>query len=332
MEVNEKEKSIKTNVRKRELLYKLNRTQEADEMVLNAANHKNELRNLLQVKEVREFYNTLQLSLRKGFIVGGTLEVPELVQDRLRDLLTIYSGLYSEVQVVPVGTDGRVLVSVGEAEAKWDEVKISLEELQSSIDLIEMEDIRLGGYIPISNGVLDDSVVNMVLYLEELLVKALALGIDNGIINGVGDYVSVYEPIGVLKNLPVENVVTKSFTLSNILSQISLIGTGSKDDIGEVIAVMKRKTYYKDILPLANPVLPYPNINSIRVKFSAAIADDTIIIGDFKEYILAERNSIRIEQSTDQLFLEDQTVFKIIGRYDGKPHINNAFVKIVKGV
>ena len=45
---------------------------------------------------------------------------------------------------------------------------------------------------------------------------------------------------------------------------------------------------------------------------------------------MAERNQIRIEQANHQRFLEDQTIFKIVGRYDCKPHNNKAFVKIIK--
>ncbi|MFB6467660.1 phage major capsid protein [Cytobacillus sp. Hz8] len=320
-------------LKKRELLYKLklNRAMEADGIMLNETNRRIELRNLLQIQEVREFYNNLQLSLRANQIIGGSLAVPEMVQDRIRGLLSKYSGLYDEVQVVPVGTDGRVLVSVGEAKAKWESVTTTLEELQSSIDLMEMHDIRLGGYIPVSNGTIEDSLIDMVIYLEELLAKAVAYGIDDGIINGVGDHESIFEPTGLLMNLPPENIVTIPFTLTDILSQISLIDTGKKDDIGEVAAVMKRKTYYKDIMALANSSLPYPNINGLRVKFSGAVSDDTLILGDFKEYILAERNGLRIQQSEHQFFTDDLTVFKAVGRYDGQPHIQRAFVKIVKG-
>ncbi len=195
-----------------------------------------------------------------------------------------------------------------------------------------MNDIRLGGYLPIGKGTLEDSVIDTAMYVEEILAKAMGYALDNGILNGVGDYEKVFEPIGILMNLPESNILNTEFTVPNILSSISLIDKGNKADIEEVVAVMKRQTYYKGILPIINNILPYPNINGIRVKFSAAVGDDEIILGDLKEYILEERNQIRIEQSDHQRFLEDQTIFKIVGRYDGKPHNNKAFVKIIKSV
>lgn len=316
-------------LKKRELTHQLKRNRMEDIPMMS--NRRNEMQRLLQVKEVREFYDKLQMALR-GQAITGNLEIPELVEDRIKELLSTYSGLYDEVQIVPIGDEGRAVIGVGEPEAKWNEITTTLEELQASIDLLEMEDIRVGGYVLTGNAVIKDSIIDMALYLEELLVKALAYGLDDGMINGQGDYTSVFEPVGILMDLPDENDVSAPFTVKDILSKIELIDTSDKKDVGEVVAAMKRKTYYKDILAISNNALPYPNINGLRVKFSGAVADDEIILGDFKEYILGERNRMMIERSTDALFLDDQTIFKIVGRYDGKPHNNGAFVRITKEV
>ena len=194
---------------------------------MNKMQRSSQLKELLRDKEIAKFYDEMQISLREGHIIGGVLNIPEVVRDRIKDLMAMYSGFYDEVQVVPVGIDGRVFVSIGEAIAKWNDVVVSIEELESSIDLLEMEDIRVGGYLPVSNGVLKDSVIETAMYIEELLAKAMGLAIDNGILNGDGnsgeDAVKVYEPIGILKNLPASNIVTTEFTVPNILSKISLM-------------------------------------------------------------------------------------------------------------
>jgi len=303
---------------------------------MNKMQRRSQLKELLRNQEIAKFYDEMQISLREGHIIGGALNIPEVVRDRIKDLMAMYSGFYDEVQVVPVGVDGRVFVSIGEAIAKWNDVKVSLEELNSSIDLLEMEDIKVGGYLPVSNGILEDSVIDTAMYIEELLAKAMGYAIDNGILNGVGDNTGdspvLYEPIGILKNLPISNIVTTEFTAPKILSSIGLIDKGKKDDIGEVVAVMKRQTYYQDILPITTNVLPYPNINGIRVNYSTAVGDNEIILGDLKEYILAERSGIIINMSEHQRFLQDQTIFRVVGRYDGKPHNDKAFVKLIKQI
>jgi HK97 family phage major capsid protein len=133
-------------------------------------------------------------------------------------------------------------------------------------------------------------------------------------------------------NLPVENTVSIPFAVNDILSQISLIDIGDKDDIGEVVAVMKRKTYYSSILPISDNSFDYPNINGIRVKFSSAVADDEIILGDFSEYVLGDRQHLRLESATHTLFTDEITLFRLVARYDGKPHINGAFVRLSRSV
>lgn len=317
-------------LKKRQMSRQLKQMRTEDIPIMS--NRRNEMRRLLQVKEVREFYDKLQMVLR-GQAITRDLEIPELVEDRIKELLSTYSGLYDEVQVVPIGDEGRATLGVGEPKAKWDKITTTLEELQASFDLLEMDDIRVGGYLLTGNSIIKDNVIDMALYLEELLAKALAYGLDDGMINGQGDYTSIFEPVGILMNLPTENDVTAPFTVKDILSKIELIDTENKQDIGEVVAVMKRKTYYKDILAISNSSLPYPNINGLRVKFSGAVADNEIILGDFKEYILGERNRMKIARSTDgPLFVTDQAIFKIVGRYDGKPHNEKAFVRITKQV
>ena len=55
------------------------------------------------------------------------------------------------------------------------------------------------------------------------------------------------------------------------------------------------------------------------------IPDYDIVFGYFDLYLLGERAGIRVEQSRDYMFLDDQTVFKGNARYDGTPVIAEAF-------
>ena len=115
---------------------------------------------------------------------------------------------------------------------------------------------------------------------------------------------------------------------------MGLIDTGD-EEVGEIIAVMKRKTYYERVLP--QTIVPTadgrqvvqgvdrPNIAGLRVVFSNYAPADTIILGDFKKYLLSERKGVTLSTSTHVKFVEDQTVFKGVARYDGKPVRPEAF-------
>lgn len=293
-----------------------------------------ELRELLSVSkgipEIREFYSKINVLLKQRNIIGGSLVIPDMVLDRIKILVSQYSGLYDEVTVVPVQPDGRAWISVGNGKAFWKKTNESFDEITSNIDMLEMDEIKLSGYIPVDNSTLNSTMVDIALYVEELLAKSLAIGLDDGIINGQGDYATIWEPMGIIDNLDALNDVEADLTVENILSKIDLIDIGNKDDIGEVVAVMKRKTYYKKILHQVNNNLPYPNINGLRVRFSAAVPADCVILGDFKEYILAERKEIRIENSDQNRYMEEQIVYRVAGRYDGRPHNSKAFVRITQ--
>ena len=147
---------------------------------------------------------------------------------------------------------------------------------------------------------------------------------------------SVFEPRGIMLNLPATNRVVEPLeTFDNLISSpglilhnIGLITSGTKDDIGEVIAVMKRKTYYKYASTGNNSSLPYPNLNGVRVKFTPAVGDNKIILGDFKQYVMGKRRGAQIASSDQVKFTDDQTLFKVSGRFDGQPLNNAAFVEI----
>lgn len=298
-------------------------------------NKRNQVRNLLRSKEVRNFYSDVQIKLRS--ISGATtIVIPEEAEDSITELVKQYSALYSEVLMVPIGITGRVTISVDDAKTFWGNTVDVVGDLNTTLSDIELSDNKLSCHTSISNSTLEDSLINMTIYIEDLLARAIAYGFDHGVINGVGDGTSIFEPRGILVSLPELNKVTfptgsldqYAASSGHILSEIFRITSGTKDDIGEVIAVMKRKTYYKIAAAGANSSLPYPNLNGVRVKFTPAVANDTIILGDFKQYLMGKRNGIHISSSEHAHFIENQTAFKVVSRFDGKPINTAAFVEI----
>lgn len=281
---------------------------------------------LLEDEPTRDFYLSLEHSLRANHILGGQIEVPEQAMTRIKEIVKETSALYDEVLKVPVGTDGRIVIDTGEFMFTWG----ALSEVDVQPQRLEVEDLTLGGYIKVCKSALEDTTINTYEYIEAMLAETLARALDHGMINGAGDYETVLEPVGVLKNLAPTNEVTSDFTIKDLLSKVSLITQGDKKDIGEVIAVMKRSTYYTEVLPQVTTNQETPNINGVRVKFTGAVGDNTILLGDFSQYLLTERAEGKITRSDDKYFTDDQSVFKLVSRYDGKPLNMNAFVKVTK--
>ena len=64
------------------------------------------------------------------------------------------------------------------------------------------------------------------------------------------------------------------------------------------------------------------------IEVLSFLPDNVIIGGYFDLYTLAERAGTQFATSEHVCFLQDQTVFKGIARYDGAPAIAEAFVAI----
>ena len=304
---------------------------------MNEFTQRDKMQNLLINKEVRNFYSDLQVRLRNGSITRGSeLAIPDEAEDSLTELIKQYSALYSEVQMIPIGINGRATVSVDDVKATWGPSIAGLNELDSSLTAVELQDNMLGCFTSIPNSTLENTLLDMALYIEDLLAQAMAYGFDDAVINGAGDNAAVFEPRGIMLNLPATNRVGEPLeTFDNLISSpglilhnIGLITSGTKDDIGEVIAVMKRKTYYKYASTGNNSSLPYPNLNGVRVKFTPAMGDNKIILGDFKQYVMGKRRGAKIASSDQARFTQEQTLFKVSGRFDGQPLNNAAFVEI----
>ena len=298
---------------------------------------RDKMQNLLRSKPVRDFYSDLQVRLRNGSLSrGAEIVIPEEAEDSLTELIKEYSALYSEVRMIPIGIDGRAVVSVDDVKAAWSFSADILPEMDSSLTAVELADNKLGCFTSVPNSTLENTLIDMALYIEDLLAQAMAYGFDDAVINGAGDNTSVFEPRGIMLNLPATNRVVEPLgTFDNLISSpglilhnIELITSGTKDDIGEVIAVMKRKTYYKYASTGNNSSLPYPNLNGVRVKFTPAVGDNKIILGDFKQYVMGKRRGAKIASSDQVKFTDDQTLFKVSGRFDGQPLNNAAFVEI----
>lgn len=326
-----------TDIKKNRAKHDLLQTRYGSVEPMDQYTKRDKMQNLLRSKPVRDFYSDLQVRLRNGSLSrGAEIVIPEEAEDSLTELIKEYSALYSEVRMIPIGIDGRAVVSVDDVKAAWSFSADILPEMDSNLTAVELADNKLGCFTSVPNSTLENTLIDMALYIEDLLAQAMAYGFDDAVINGAGDNAAVFEPRGIMMNLPTTNQVTLTMDAmdqslvspGHILNEISLITPGTKDDIGEIIAVMKRKTYYNYAAAGANSSLPYPNLNGVRVKFTPAVGDKKIILGDFKQYVMGKRRGAQIAASDQVKFTDDQTLFRVSGRFDGQPLNNAAFVEI----
>lgn len=293
------------------------------------------IRESINIPEVRSFYEGIQSAVKEKRALSGQEQIiPEVVMARIESKIGDYSVLYNEVDVIPLSGKGRIIIDGAVPEAVWIEMDGAISELTDAFEKVELDGYSLAGYIPVPNSTLEDAIINLAAFVEDRLAKAIAKSLDKAILKGTGS--ADKQPDGVIPKVPAENKVTSNGTLGDIVTKLGLVDTDGTE--GEVIAVMSRVTYYKRIMPQlivttddGKTVVPnaaQAMIPGLRVKLSAHMDVDKIVLGAFKSYTLSERAAIRIETSRDVKFIEDQTVFKGVGRWDGKPSKPAAFAEI----
>lgn len=300
--------------------------QEVRELVRTGAYYRN--------KEVIDFYDRLK-QLRS---VGGEgLTIPQIVINRIMDIVGDYSTLYPLVDKITCSGTARILIDTDTEPADWLEQKGSVAKGDvGTITSIDFDGYKLGKATLIDEYILQDSIINVDAYVIKKLARAIAMGLDKAILNGTG--ATDKQPEGIITKLSEEHkiTITDPKNVVALAKPLALIDTG-EDATGEIVAVMHRTTYYDKILDIlavnlnggmvgAIPAFDKPNINGLRVVFNNFMEKDKILYGDFAKYTLVEREAMTVESDKSVKFLDDQVAYKGRGRFDGKPTKPTAFV------
>ena len=288
--------------------------------------------------DVVDFYEKFK-NLRA--VTGGELTIPEVVVNRIMDILGDYSNIYRLVDRIQVKGTARILIDTDTTPATWVEQNASLPTGDvGTLAYLDFDGFKVGKVTFVDNYLLQDSVINLDQYVVSKIARAIALALEISILSGTG--LAGKQPTGIIPSIPAENKVTvdgADATTSDYVKPIGLIDTGD-DVVGDITAVMRRSTYYAYFLELSInvsasgdvvgklPNLTRPDILGIPVVFSNHMDADTVLYGEFDKYTLVERESIAIDNSEHVRFVEDQMAFRGKGRFDGKPTKPEAFALV----
>jgi HK97 family phage major capsid protein len=329
------------DVKERESKTKQN--QKRDKGVVEGMNRM-QVRELLKTGEyykrsdVIEFYEKFK-NLRA--VTGGELLIPEVVVNRIMDMLGDYSNIYTLVDRIQVKGTARILIDTDTTPATWVEQSSSLPVGDvGQLAYIDFDGFKVGKITFVDNFLLSDAnYINLDEYVSKKIARAIALALDLSILSGTG--LAGKQPTGILPSIPAENRVTvpEGSPISEYVKPIGLIDTGD-DVVGEIRAIMRRSTYYAYFLEMTInvngdgevvgrlPNLVRPDILGIPVTFSNHMPVDTVLYGEFDKYTLVERENITIDNSEHVRFVEDQMAFRGKGRFDGKPTKPEAFALV----
>jgi HK97 family phage major capsid protein len=292
--------------------------------------------------EVRSFYSNLSQAIEKRSVTGLDLTIPQILLDTIADDLGRYSVFYDLVRVAKLSGTGRAIIAGEAPEAVWTEMIGKINELSSLFTDVEVDGYKVGGFIPLHNSLIEDSMINLASHVEELLKESIAIALDKAILYGTGTKM----PLGIMPALNADEALktTNIITLTSantkfakIIEAMKYIKRGRKGR-GPIIVAMNEATWLGTIVPMSlgnNSAGAFVTVSGqafpglgYKVVFSEEIPENNLLVGDFSKYLLAERSDLKGSSSTEFLFTSDQTVFKATARYDGKLVQTGAFVLI----
>lgn len=296
------------------------------------------------------------LGTQNRAITGAELTIPSVMLDLLRENIEEYSKLYKHVRVQPVPGKARQTIQGTIPEAVWTEMNAAINELSLVFNDAEVDGYKVAGYMVINNAVLKDSDIDLASTIITSLGQSIGLALDKAILYGT----SKKMPTGVVtrlaqaakpetypdtarewKNLSSSNIVSIAAAKKGVdLFKEIVIASGNakgKYSTGNRFWAMNETTKTK----LVAEALSFNAAGAIATGMGDTMPivggaietldfiPDNVIVGGYGDlYLLAEREGAQITQSEHVKFLEDQTVYKGLARYDGLPVIAEGFVAI----
>lgn len=314
---------------------------------------------LISREEVKGWLGNIRTMMKeKRAIQGADLTVPEVFLGLLRQNVEVYSKLYRHVNVIQVAGNGRQAIMGNVPEGIWIECCKALNELSLDFYDNEMDCFAVGGYFKLCNVTAEESDIDLAALLLDVIGQAIGLALDKAILFGQNSVNAMKMPLGVASRLAqtsqpsgysanarpwVDLHSTHILTIANSVTGTDLFKTmlldaaviSGKYARGEKVWVMNETTYSYlkaqamsvnaagSLVSALDGTMPV--IGGI-VEVLDFIPNYVIIGGYFELYSLAERGGNKFASSEHVRFLQDQTVYKGIGHYDGAPVIAEAFV------
>ena len=308
---------------------------------------------LIKRDDVRDFLERARVCIKEQRALDNVgLTIPEVMLPMLRQITAANSKLIGKVRLQRIKGKGRQNLMGTIPEGIWTEMCGKLNELSLGFNNVEVDGYKVGGFFAVCNAIIEDSDLNLANELLTCIGISIAKALDKAIVYGSGTKM----PLGIVTRLA-QTTEPDSYgaterTWEDLHETHVLTGTGASGialfrELAGRRKVIANK-YCKDgllwlmsenthldlliqsmdknmnaaIVAGINNTMPVVGGEIIELDF---IPDGDIVYGYGEAYLLAERAGTKLGQSEHCRFIEDQTVFKGTGRYDGKPVIAEAF-------
>lgn len=274
--------------------------------------------------------------------------LPKTVIDTVFDDLMQNHPLLDAINFQNTSGLTELILNVGEAQlAKWGPLCGKIDkELEGGFKKVDLMAMKLSAFLPVCKGMLDLGPNWLDRYVRTILSEAIALGLEEGIINGTGKDMpvgmnrNVAEDVSISAGVYPEKKAVKVTALDpvsygELLSKLTVNPISKKSRIVDnVIMIVNPEDYLLKIMPVTtvrgadglyrSNVLPFPT----KIIESLQVPKGKMIVGLAHKYFMGigTEKSGKIEYSDEYRFLEDERVYlaKLYG--NGRALDDNAFV------
>lgn len=311
-----------------------------------------EIREICRNDEVRNFIGIIK---EKRAVQGATYTIPTLMQPMIVEAIKRNSKLYWHVNTDEIRGDGKYNMLASAPEAVWTETTGKLNELAMAINQFLTHGSKLGGFVPVPNPYLEDSVEDLAGIVVDLLGQSNGYALDKAILYGTGTNM----PVGIVTRLAATqapawwqpSMPTFTDLHASHIGKLSAASVKGVDLYREMVGVlglaeqkhlgkgglfwaMNQTTFTKlkqelisinaagAVVTGAEPVMP---VIGGAVELLDFVPANNIVGGWGQEYKLVQRKGIQIALSEHAQFIEDNTLFKGTSRWDGLPYYGEGF-------
>ena len=260
--------------------------------------------------------------------------VPEEMANDIISKVKSYAPVLEDITLLHV--NGAVKFAV---EGVNNEAGIHAENATMTASSDTMVEVVLNTYeitklIQISASVRNMAIASFEAWLIDSLAEAIAMKIERLVFNGTGS--SQPKGINTIVWNSTNSVTVAKASTTSASDVYTLFGLLKGGYARNAKAYMSRKTLFVDIMPLRDAskhelvtrVGDAYYVLGTKVEITDAMADHEIILGDMKKYVANLAQDVNV---VSQFEIKDNAhLFLGVASFDGKPALEEAFVKLVK--
>lgn len=261
--------------------------------------------------------------------------VPDTTLNEIISKARKMGGLFAEVRLFTIPSNVTVPIGTPTGKAAWHVEGAAVDREKAEVNPVSFSGYELLKIFSLSVAAKRMTVAAFESYITEELTESLRAAIGDAIVSGTG----TGQPTGILTGVTwddTNSIETDTFNSDSLLQLIALLRRGYGN--GAKFALSSHTLYnrlYSAKTATGEYIFTKDNQNDtvqrlfgFPIVVDDYIEDDTILFGNFKYYGVNIPEGMAVEVSRESGFTSGLIDYRAMAVADGKPLVNEAFVKL----